>query len=131
MHSSFGVLRERCPMNCGLRIRLNDMPEALQKDVTRIDELWTEGLGRYGGPFLTGDAFTAVDAFFTPVAFRVLTYGLELNETAAAYAKRLLTLQSMRSWYEAALLEPWREIEHEEEVKRTGVWLADLRANPT
>lgn len=130
MHSGFGVLRGRCPMNCGVRIRLKDLTEALQRDVTRIDELWTEGLNRYGGPFLTGDAFTAVDAFFTPVAFRVLTYGLELNETAAAYAKRLLTLQSVRSWYEAALLEPWREIEHEEEAKRTGVWLADLRANP-
>jgi glutathione S-transferase len=127
MHSGFGVLRERCTMNCGLRVRLNDISPSLQKDVARIDELWNDGLQRHGGPYLAGDTFTAVDAFFAPVAFRVQTYNLALSESARAYASRLLSLPSMQSWYEDALREPWRERAHEEEVKQTGVVVEDLR----
>ena len=127
MHSGFGVLRERCTMNCGLRVRLNDISPSLQKDVDRIDELWNEGLRLHGGRYLAGDAFTAVDAFFAPVAFRVQTYKLSLSEPARAYASRLLALPSMQSWYEDALREPWRERAHEEEVKLAGEVVEDLR----
>jgi glutathione S-transferase len=128
MHSSFGVLRERCPMNCGIRVRLAEIPDALRADLDRLGELWEEGLGRFGGPFLGGKAFTAVDAFFTPVAFRIQTYGLELRAPAADYAVRLLAVPSIKSWYSDALAERWREPGHEEEAKRTGTWTADLRA---
>jgi glutathione S-transferase len=127
MHSGFGTLRARCTMNCGIRVRLEEMPPALTRDISRIGELWNEGLQRFGGPFLAGKAFTAVDAFFAPVAFRVQTYGLVLDETAAAYAARLRALPAMRSWYEDALAETWREPGHEAEVKRTGTLLEDLR----
>lgn len=127
MHSGFGVLRDRCTMNCGLRVRLREMPDALKKDIARIDELWREGLQRFGGPFLAGSAFTAVDAFFAPVAFRVQTYKLQLSEPASAYASRLLQLPSLRSWYDAALSETWREAGHEEEVRQTGEVEQDFR----
>lgn len=127
MHSGFGVLRDRCTMNCGLRVRLRDMPDALAKDIARIDELWAEGLERFGGPFLAGSAFTAVDAFFAPVAFRVQTYKLKLSEPSSAYAGRLLQLPSMQSWYEDALVETWREVDHEEEVRQTGEVEHDFR----
>jgi glutathione S-transferase len=127
MHSGFGVLRDRCTMNCGLRVRLREMPAALNKDVARIDELWQDGLQRFGGPFLAGSTFTAVDAFFAPVAFRVQTYKLQLSGPATAYATRLLQLPSMQSWYEAALIETWREPGHEEEVRQTGEVEQDFR----
>lgn len=127
MHSGFSTLRERCTMNCGIRVRLNDMPAPLQKDIARIDELWSEGINRFGGPFLAGSKFTAVDAFYAPVVFRVQTYGLVLSETAAAYVAGMLALPSMRAWYEDALREPWREPGHEAEARATGVWLQDLR----
>ncbi|WP_207483495.1 glutathione S-transferase N-terminal domain-containing protein [Arenibaculum pallidiluteum] len=127
MHSGFGVLRDRCSMNVGLRIRLAETPEALLRDVRRIGELWEEGLARFGGPFLAGAEFTAVDAFFAPVAFRVRTYGLELGAVAAAYAAQLLELPSMRQWETEALAEPWREPGHEDEVRRAGAWLEDRR----
>jgi glutathione S-transferase len=130
MHSSFGVLRERCTMNCGIRVRLREIPDTLRADVDRLSELWEEGLARFGGPFLAGKAFTAVDAFFTPVAFRIQTYGLGLRSPAADYAVRLLALPSLESWYSDALAERWREPAHEEEAKRTGTWTADLRAGP-
>lgn len=128
MHSGFGALRSSCSMCCGLRMRLRSPSAALLRDVARIDELWNEGLRRFGGPFLAGAAFSAVDAFFAPVAFRVQTYGLELSEAAAAYARRLLERPAMREWYAAALAEPWREPEHEAEIAAQGEILADHRA---
>ena len=53
--------------------------EALETELQRLRSLWTEGLTRFGGPFLAGATFTAVDAFFAPVAFRLQTYGLRLD----------------------------------------------------
>jgi Glutathione S-transferase len=128
MHSGFGALRTHCGMNCGLRIRLPDsLPAALLADIARIDELWSEGLTRFGGPFLAGDAFGAVDAFFAPVAFRIQTYGLTLGAAADAYAQCLRELPGMRRWYADALQETWRDPDHEDEAIQSGVLLADLR----
>ena len=128
MHSGFGTLRDRCSMSCGIRAKLRDMPDALARDIKRIDALWSEGLASFGGPFLAGAAFTAVDAFFAPVAFRVQTYGLALSAPAAAYAKRLLALPAMTAWYDAALAETWREPAHEDEITRSATIVEDLRA---
>jgi glutathione S-transferase len=127
MHAGFGTLRERCSMNCGIRVRLASIPEELVLELGRLDELWNEGLERFGGPYLGGPAFTAVDAFFAPVAFRVQTYGLALGAAAHAYASRLLGLASMRAWYAAALKETWRDAAHEADVRRAGIVLEDLR----
>jgi glutathione S-transferase len=127
MHSGFAVLRQTCPMNCGIRVRLNEIPAALETDLRRIGELWAEGLRRFGGPFLAASAPTAVDAFFAPVAFRIQTYGLPMPEAAAAWAGRMLERPSMREWYEAALKEPWREEAHELEARTFGAVIADLR----
>jgi glutathione S-transferase len=127
MHSGFATLRDQCGMNCGIRVRLRDIGPALQADIDRINELWTEGLARFGGPFLAGKAFTAVDAFFAPVAYRVQTYGIALDRPAAEYAQRLLALPSMRRWYDAALTETWRDQAHEEETLHYGDVVDDLR----
>lgn len=127
MHSGFGALRENCSMSCGIRVRLNGTPDALKRDIERLDELWAEGLKRFGGPFLAGSAFGAIDAFYAPVAFRIQTYGLALSDTAAEYATRLLNLASMKQWYTAALAEPWREDDHEANITRIGVITEDLR----
>ncbi|WP_404405081.1 glutathione S-transferase family protein [Pelagibacterium halotolerans] len=130
MHAGFSALRSVCTMNVGVRVTLNEISPALQKDVDRIDELWREGLERFGGPFLAGSAFTAVDAFFAPVAFRHLTYKLPLSAQADAYAHRLLDLPAMKAWYEAGIAETLRETEHEEEMLLVGTVTEDLRAQP-
>ena len=127
MHSGFAALRTVCPMNCGLRLRLHAPPAAMRADLARIDELWRDGLRRFGGPFLAGAAFSAVDAFYAPVAFRMQTYGLPLSPAAQDYAARLLALPGMQDWYETALREPWREAEHERETLQQAELLADLR----
>jgi glutathione S-transferase len=130
MHAGFTTLRDICSMNCGIRVRLASMPDALIADIRRLDALWSEGLRRFGGPFLAGASFTAVDAFFAPVAFRVQTYALQLGPAGASYATRVLERAPMRTWYADALAETWRDFPHEAEVQRAGTVLADLRAPP-
>lgn len=128
MHSGFATLRQQCGMNCGIRVQLREIGPALKADVARINELWNEGLARFGGPFLAGKSFGAVDAFFAPVAFRVQSYGLVLEGPAKDYLSRMLALPSMRRWYDAALTETWRDAAHEEETLRYGDVVEDLRA---
>ena len=127
MHSSFPHLRNICGMNVGIRVELKEIPAGLAADIARLDALWTEGLTRFGGPFLAGSAFTAVDAFYTAVAFRVQTYDIKLGAPAAAYAKRLLDLPAMRDWYQAALKETWRKQAYENEALAAGRIVADYR----
>lgn len=128
MHSGFGALRAVCSMSCGVRVRLHRTPPELVKDLSRLASLWADGLARFGGPFLCGDAFGAVDAFFCPVALRIQTYGLALPDDALAYAARLRDLPSMRDWYRAALEEPWRDEAHDLDVLAHGDVIEDLRA---
>ena len=127
MHSGFMALRSQCGMNCGIRVKLRRIDDALQRDLARLNALWNDGLQRFGGPFLAGTKFTAADAFYAPVAFRIQSYGLQLGAAAMAYAQRLLDLPAMREWYAAALVETWRDPEHEVEARRAGTWLQDLR----
>lgn len=127
MHSSFGQLRDICSMNIGIRVELSEISPGLAADVARLDALWCDGLSRFGGPFLAGDKFTAVDAFYTAVAFRVQTYGLQLSAPAAAYVQRLLDLPSMRDWHAAALSETWRKAIYEDAALAVGRIVADDR----
>jgi glutathione S-transferase len=131
MHSGFSHVRNICGMNCGLRIRLHEWSAPLLAEWRRVDQIWCEGIGRFGGPFLAGAQFTAADAFFAPVAFRVQTYSPPLSATAAAYARRLLELPHMLSWYESALQEAWRDEAHDQEARAAGTVLQDLRTGGT
>ena len=128
MHSGFSALRNICGMNIGVRVKLHETTPALAQNIARLEELWTEGLSRFGGPFLAGDSFTAADAFFCPVAFRIQTYGLDLGETARAYAQRLLGLPAMQDWYEAGVAETIRDKPHDAEIADVGMLIEDLRA---
>jgi glutathione S-transferase len=127
MHSGFGTLRNNCPMNCGVRVQLSQVAPALQADLKRLDALWNEGLRRFQGPFLAGSGFTAVDAFFAPVAFRIQTYDLNLSPASLSYATRLRELPGMKKWYAEALAETVRDVEHDAEIPQAGKLLVDLR----
>jgi glutathione S-transferase len=96
MHAGFAVLREQCSMNCSIRAQLKQVSVALQKEMSRIDELWSEGLNRFAGEFLAGDDFTAVDAFYAPVAIRIKAYELTMSQPVLDYVERILAAQTMK-----------------------------------
>lgn len=129
MHSGFSTLRTICSMSVGIRVKLHDTPPPLMRDLARIDALWTTGLTNFGGPFLAGGTFTAADAFFAPVAFRIQTYGIgfDLSETSRAYVDRILALPAMAEWYEGGLKETQRDLPHEAEIEASGEIVADFR----
>jgi glutathione S-transferase len=128
MHSGFSTLRDRCGMNVGLRARTPEITPGLKRDLARLDELWADGLDRFGGPFLAGQKFTAVDAFFCPVAFRIQSYNLPLAERSKTYVQRLLSLQAMQAWAKAGIAETSREPNHEAETTLAHDVIEDLRA---
>ncbi len=127
MHGGFSALRNRCTMNVGVRARLSDIPADLARDIARVTEILAEGIDRFGGPWLTGAAFTAVDAFYAPVAFRIRTYGIDVGSTAQRWVDAVLAHPAMLEWEEAALAETWREAEHEDDLARCGAVIADYR----
>lgn len=128
MHSGFAALRSECTMNVGVRVKPLAPAALLARDVARVREIFETGLTRFGGPWLAGAAFTAADAFFAPVAFRIRTYGLDLGPLAQRWVDQMLALPAMREWENEALAETWREISHEEELAAAGEIVADYRA---
>ncbi|MDO9335167.1 MAG: glutathione S-transferase family protein [Caulobacter sp.] len=101
MHSGFGALRRECPMELGLRT-VQPMSPEVEKDVRRIVALWLGLLDRSGGPFLLG-GWSIADAFFTPVASRFESYGLDLkfcgdDGRAQAYSEALLQTPEYLAW---------------------------------
>lgn len=128
MHSGFATLRNDCTMNVGVRVEPHMHSPALNRDIARLAELWGEGLDRFGGPFLAGKDFSAVDAFYAPVVFRVRTYGLDVGAKARGWIEHMLALPAMRQWEAEALAETWREESHEAEIGAAGRIIEDYRA---
>lgn len=100
MHSGFAHLREICNFSPLTHTPLSTIPPELLAELKRLNQLWEEGLNKFGGTYLAGQHFTAVDAFFLPVASRINTYGLEsyFSETALAYQQKLTTLSCYQAW---------------------------------
>ena len=130
MHSGFATLRRLCSMSVGTRVKLFDTPPALIRDLARIDALWTEGLTRFGGPYLAGGKFSAVDAFYAPVVFRIQTYGVgfDLGQPARRYIDRMLEEPALAAWYKDALAETERDVPQDVEIAELGEVIADYRA---
>ena len=109
MHAGFTGLRGNCPMNIEAslpeigKIVWRDQ-QAVQADVKRIVELWSELLQKYQGPMLFGE-FSAADAYFAPVCMRFNTYALPLPKNIADYVARVTSLPSVQAWIQAALVE--------------------------
>ena len=108
MHSGFARLRDEFGMNLRIATRKQPSPQAAA-EIARIVALWSEGRSRFGrdGDFLCG-AFSAVDAFWCPVAFRFRSYGVAPDGEAGAYLRALLALPAMREWSEDAARETER-----------------------
>lgn len=106
MHSGFRALRGAMPMNIRSRYPGKGMNEGVAKDIARIDLLWSslrKNFGK-GGPYLFGD-YSAADAFYAPVATRLVTYGVELKGAAREYQQALLDSPGVKAWSAEAVKE--------------------------
>jgi len=112
MLSSFTGLRSQYHMNCRRVIQGITPTQACQKDINRIQEIWTECLADSGGPFLFGD-FSIADIMHAPVVSRFKTYEVPVDNLLQSYIDAVLSLPDMKAWYAAAKAETW-VIEEEE-----------------
>jgi len=106
MHSGFQDLRGSMPMNIRGRHPGKGMTAAVQKNIDRIVELWTDCRQRFGGggKLLFG-RFSIADAFYAPVVMRFQTYAVGLPRVAQEYCEAVLALAAVREWSEAGLRE--------------------------
>jgi glutathione S-transferase len=109
MHSGFGALRGKCPMNIEASlpqagaIAWRDDP-AVRSDVQRIIAMWSELLEQHKGPMLFGQ-FTIADAFFAPVCMRIKSYALPVPGHITDYVRRVSALPGVKAWIDEALQE--------------------------
>tara|TARA_R110000824_G_scaffold27784_2_gene93971 strand:+ start:3223 stop:3906 length:684 start_codon:yes stop_codon:yes gene_type:complete len=129
MHGGFAPLRNICPMNIGVRAKLHDIEPSLQRNIERIGELFAQGLEDLGGPWLAGDRFTIVDAFYAPVAYRVRSFDLDIGVKGRAWVDHIIAHPAMQEWERQALVETQREIAHEQEIAAVATITADFRAS--
>jgi glutathione S-transferase len=109
MHAGFTPVRRDLSMDVGARHEV-EIGEETAATIRRIVTLWRDMLGRFGGPFLAGADWGNADAFYTPVATRFVTYGVDLaaygdDGTAAAYRDLLLLQPEYLAWERGALAE--------------------------
>lgn len=128
MHGGFSALRGQCTMNVGVRVKPKPASSDLQRDVARTREIFEEGITQFGGPYLAGAQFTAADAFFAPVAYRVRTYDLDAGAIGGAWVAHIIAHPAMQEWEAQALKETWHEAGHEQELRDCGDIIADYRA---
>ncbi|MEO3416842.1 glutathione S-transferase [Roseovarius sp. CAU 1744] len=99
MHAGFAALRGECPMNLRLAYAGVTPSEAVAADLRRLEAIWdyARDLCTPDGPWLCG-AYSAVDAFYAPVAARIAGYGLQVSESAQAYVSAHLADPAFRRW---------------------------------
>jgi glutathione S-transferase len=107
MHSGFTSLRGECPMDLAAAPKVVELSEATHKDLRRIARMWNQLLQQLGGPWLGGAEWSIADAFYTPVATRLRTYGVRLSDfgdpgRGGEYAERLLERPEFLAWEAAA-----------------------------
>ena len=107
-HSSFGPMRKAMPMNLARRYTQKTPSDDVAADIARMSELWTMTRAKFGagGPYLFGAGYTVADAFFTPYATRLETYGFMPDGEAGAFAQALLDHPKYLEWRAAGLNEP-------------------------
>jgi glutathione S-transferase len=102
MHSGFSGLRSQLSMDLHLKMRVRHLEKATLADINRILEIWKSSLRLSGGPYLFGE-FSIADAFYAPVVFRFLSYGIEIRDKKSL--KYMDIIQSdpfVREWVAAA-----------------------------
>jgi glutathione S-transferase len=108
MHAGFAALRRDCPMNMNREVKKHIVSPEAQKNVARIDALWSNSRKHFGksGPFLFGH-FTNADAMYAPVINRFHVYDLPRSNASQAYMDAMMALPSWKEWEAAGKAESW------------------------
>ena len=97
--AGFSALRGQCPMQL-LHAWQGFTPSAdTLSDIARVESLWAHARrisGATDGPLF--GAYSLADVFYTPVAARIIGYGLPVSEANHAYCLELLSDTSVRQW---------------------------------
>ncbi len=111
MHSGFSAIRNVWPMMFTREGLKHTTSGGVQREIDRIDHLWTEARTRFGAKasddegFLFGK-FSIADAMYAPVVSRFITYGpVPLNAHADAYVKTICKTRAFIAWGEGAAQE--------------------------
>lgn len=99
MATSFSALRNGCPMQLQ---RVNQGfvgSDALIADLERIEVLWAyaRSFSDANGPWLFG-SYSLADAFFAPVAARIVGYDLAVSDAAREYCMTTIQDDAFRTW---------------------------------
>ena len=106
MHAGFEALRAACAMDLRRRAPLERIDEPVRRDLERVLAIWRDCRARFGadGPFLFG-AFGIADAFYAPVATRIVSYELPREARDQKYIDAIYALPGMQEWCAEAALE--------------------------
>ena len=108
MHAGFRGLRQAMPMVLGRDGAGRGQTAAALEDIARIETLWRETRGRFGGdgPYLFGALFTGADVMYAPVVARLLTYQPAMGDDTRAYCAAVRAHPLVSEWYDLAAQEP-------------------------
>ncbi len=107
MHSHFDEVRNGLPMNLIKRWPVKDgLPSnvklmgrpGVRAGTDRIEAIWRDARARFGGPWLCGADFCAVDAMHAPMTTRYTTYGVELAPDSLAFIAQMAAHPLMQAW---------------------------------
>lgn len=103
MHTGFMALRNEMPMNIRAT-RLIELSAAAKKDISRIDEIFSQQQRSYPNAWLFGE-FSIADAMYAPVVLRLKTYQISLSALAEHYCQHVLSCPTLQQWITEALKE--------------------------
>ncbi len=106
MHSGFSALRRAMPMEISASKPFDGRGAEVMADVARVVDIWESCRSRFAaaGPFLFG-TFSVADAMFAPLAWRFLTYAVDLPPASRAWVETMVALPAMQEWRAVALAE--------------------------
>jgi glutathione S-transferase len=106
MHAGFLSVREELPQNIRIcqKREINDFSSSTQQQIERIETIWQDCYGRYGGPWLFGN-FSIADVMYAPVALRFATYGITLSPEAHRFVTAVQALPAIQRWAEESAAE--------------------------
>lgn len=99
MVAGFNALRAECPMQLMQLWQGFDPSPETRVDLDRIETLWAHARhvsGTASGPLF--GRYSLADVFYTPVAARIIGYGLPVSETSRDYCLELISDPTVRQW---------------------------------